>query len=151
MAPNASTSFFRPLVIELLDGHVPARRNEPTQTLQGREGIRSDRAKQVSAARKDATILFDEIANRMGYSGNHQPPRREILLKQGTKFLFFPFVTSCLTPGISTLGDSCGCAGTTNNDRDVTSWPTGGRRTGWTPLDGFYDFARCFTGCKLVC
>ena len=89
MATDVSKTF--PIVIVVFGGNVPARRNEPTQTLQGREGTRSERAKQVSASRSDLTRLFDEIARLMGYNGN-QAPRRELLLKAGMTSVFFSFV-----------------------------------------------------------
>lgn len=66
-------------IIELLNGRVPARKNEPTQALQGREERRSERAKQVSASRNDITRLFDEIAHRLGYT-DQSAPRRELIL-----------------------------------------------------------------------
>ena len=137
MVADPPTTFLT--VIEIFGGNVPPRRNEPTQTLQGREGTRSNRAKQVSASRSDQTRLFNEIARLMGHNGN-QAPRRELLLKAGKRFVFFSLATPWLTPGTSTLYDSCGYVGTTtttNDDRNVTSCPPGGRRTGWTPLDGF--------------
>lgn len=85
-AVHAHTTFAVPTVIELLNGRVPARKNEPTQALQGREERRSERAKQVSASRNDITRLFDEIARRLGFT-DQSAPRRELILKMGMVFL----------------------------------------------------------------
>ncbi|KAF9789238.1 hypothetical protein BJ322DRAFT_1041595 [Thelephora terrestris] len=88
--PKATQAGVLERAIDLLGGKVPVRKNEPTQSLQGRES-RSSRAKQVSASRNDTSRLFDEIARCLGYGSgsptNQQPPRREILLKQAAEKL----------------------------------------------------------------
>jgi hypothetical protein len=76
-----SQTSFAPVVIKILGGKVPSRRNEPTVALEGRD--RSDRAKQVSASRSDLTRLFDEVGKCLGFA-YQTAPKRELLLQRGT-------------------------------------------------------------------
>jgi len=81
---------FLRIVIRFLGGNVPPRENEPTAVLSGRK--RTERAEQVSAARRDVSRHFDVMGKCMGYTG-HTPPKREVLLGEGMAFMVFPLCT----------------------------------------------------------